>query len=196
MDFGNFPRVISQAHPVCWAGFQSDTRTLQQNGWEFSANQDMSNLTFGLMMRHQALGIHAATNMTHYGPMEMKHPNALIPFYIQWLTDKSIKFQHIQPPQWALDNECHPVDMQPQVIHEMKDIDDLNLFAGVSLARTKQLIVDPDDVSAMMDRILEVQDPARQERFKKMVQEARQDGSPNRAGPRQEFHAQIVSIAA
>ena len=194
MDFGNFPRVISQAHPVCWAGFQSDTRTLQQNGWEFSAHQDMADHSFGLMLRHQALGIHAATNLIHYGHMEMKHRDARLAFYIQWLTDKSINFQHVQPPQWV--DECSPVDMQPQVIHEMKNIDDLNLFAGVSLARTKQLIVDPDDVSAMMARILEVQDPARQERFKKMAAEARQEGSPNKASPRQTFHAQIVSIAA
>ena len=200
MQFDVFPRMLSRPHPVCWAGFQSDTRTLQQNGWEFSAHQDVANYEFGLMMKHSALGIHACTNLVDYRTTVagMNHPHARMPFYIQWLTDRSIKF-HYEPPTWMW--ECKPADMQPQVVHELRDIDDMNLFAGC-MARTNEVIVDPHSVPDLMDRILELQEPGRQEYYRQQAAEMRRRAmdpgieAAAKSSPRQKFHAQILSLAS
>lgn len=194
--------VQSRPHPVFWAGFKSNTFALQQAGWEFSASQAPELDGVGLMMRHRGLGMVASTNlvpMMHFyqSGYAMHDPNAIQPFHVQWLTDRNPQFQYINPPDYL--EYCQPVDMKPQLMQqsEVRTLDDMNIFANVCMARTTELIVDPDDVSAMMDRILELQDPARQERFKRMVQEQKDPGRVRSDPmPRQQFHAQIVSIAA
>lgn len=201
MAFDQFPRMMSQPHPVCWAGFQSDTRTLQQNGWEFAAHQDAAHYRFGLMMKHSALGIHACTNLVDYTTRTagMLHPDARQAFYIQWLTDRNLRVQDVRPPDWMW--EAKPVDMQPQVVRELVTLDDLNLFAGC-MARTNEIIVDPHSVPDMMDRILELQEPARQEYFRQQAAEMRRRNqdpgieAAAKSSPRQNFHAQIVSLVA
>jgi len=184
--------ILSRPHPVIWAGFRSDTRTLQQAGWEFSASQQFETDSVGLVMRHGVMGIHAVTN-TVPNMMYDLHPQALQQFRVNYLTDRGITFQHMEVPNWL--PTCRPVDMQPQMV-EVKSIEDMNLFAGC-MARTQELIVDPDDVSAMMDRILELQRPGAQAHYEKVLRDSRAEGSVVRgAGPRQNFHAQVISLVA
>ncbi len=185
--------ILSRPHPIYWAGFRSDTRTLQQEGWEFSASQHYEMDSVGLVMRHGAYGIHAVTSLVESRPYDL-HPQALQPFHIQYLTDRGIKFQSYQPPNWL--QECKPVDMMTQMV-EVKDIDDMNMFAGI-LARTKELIVEPEDVSALMDRILDLQKPGAQAHYEKVLREGRDGHAAVRGGaaPRQQFHAQVISLVA
>ncbi len=184
--------ILSRPHPVHWAGFRSDTRTLQQAGWEFSASQRYETDSVGLVMRHGVMGIHAVTNVVPNMMYDL-HPQALQQFHINYLTDRSIEFHYTNMPDWL--PSCEPVDMQPQIV-EVKSIEDMHLFAGC-LARTNEIIVDPDDISAMMDRILDLQKPGVQEHYEKVLREGRDAHSVvRRAGPRQQFHAQIISLVA
>ena len=184
--------ILSRPHPVLWAGFRSDTRTLQQAGWEFSASQQFETDSIGLVMRHGVMGIHAVTNTVPH-IMYDRHPQAVQQFHINYLTDRSIKFERYRMPQWV--SECNPVDMIPQMI-DVKSIEDMNLFAGC-LARTQEIIVDPDDVSAMMERILDLQKPGAQAHYEKVLRESRIEGAVMReVGPRQAVHAQVISLVA
>lgn len=186
--------ILSRPYPVYWAGFESTTLRLQQAGWEFSASQRYGMDAVGLMMRHQATGMVGCTNtVPNMLLYDMGHMSALPPFAVEWLTDQKVMIHNYHAPDWL--HACEPVDMKPQMV-EVKDIRDTNLFAGVALTRTKELIVDPNSVPELMDRILELQEPGRQEHFQKMVREAKREGSHMSAPPRQDFHAQIVSIAA
>lgn len=184
--------ILSRPHPVYWAGFRSDTRTLQQEGWEFAAEQRMEMDCVGLVMRHAAYGIHAVTGLVENRPYDL-HPQALQPFHVQYLTDRGIKYQHYTPPDWL--PSCKPVDMMPQMV-EVKDIDDMNMFAGI-MVRNKELIVEPEDVSTLMDRILDLQKPGAQAHYEKVLRQGREGHSAVRgAGPRQQFHAQVISLVA
>ena len=184
--------ILSRPHPVLWAGFRSDTRTLQQAGWEFSASQQFESDSVGLVMRHGAMGIHAVTN-TVPNMMYDLHPQALQQFHINYLTDRGIQYRQFDMPHWL--PTCTPADMQPQMV-EVKSIEDMNLFAGC-MARTQELIVDPDDVSAMMDRILDLQKPGAQAHYEQVLRESRVEGAVVRGtGPRQAFHAQVISLVA
>ncbi len=186
--------ILSRPHPIFWAGFRSDTQQLQQAGWEFSASQMYERDEIGLVMRHGALGIHATTN-TVPNMMYDLHPQVLQQFHVQWLTDRGIKFQQtsLTMPDWL--PSCQPVDMRPQMV-EVKSIEDMQLFAGC-MARTNEIIVDPDDVNAMMERILDLQRPGAQEHYERVLRESRAEGAVVRgAGPRQAFHAQVISLVA
>lgn len=184
--------ILSRPHPVLWAGFRSDTATLQQAGWEFSASQRYDTDSVGLVMRHGVMGIHAVTD-TVPNMMYDIHPQALQEFHINYLTDRGIQYRTFNAPDWL--PACEPVDMSPQMV-EVKSIEDMQLFAGC-LARTQEIIVDPDDVSAMMERILDLQKPGAQEHYEKVLRDSRAEGAVvRRAGPRQQFHAQIISLVA
>lgn len=187
-------RILSRPHPIHFAGWRSDTFTLQQAGWEFSAAQREDMDAVGLAFRHPQLGLKGLTNTIPAYLYENlnDHHNGAPPLNVCWMTDAQVQFKHYEVPMWAA--QCAPVDMRPQMIDEVKSFDDLVRFAPVSLARTVELVVDPDDVSAMMDRILTLQDPARQERYRETVRQGRR--AQERPVPRQEFHAQIVSLAS
>ena len=187
--------ILSRPHPMHFAGWRSDTFTLQQAGWEFTASQRIGMDEVGLAFQHPRLGLKGLTNtIPSYVYAEMGiHRDTAPPFHVTWMTDAQVQFRQIEIPHWL--PSCDPVDMRPQMIDEIKDFDDMVRFAGVSMARTAELIVDPDDVSAMMDRILTLQNPARQKRYREIVRQGRQVGSAKPVS-RQNFHAQIVSFAA
>lgn len=183
-------RILSRPHPVFWAGFRSDTQTLQQAGWEFTASQRYEVNEVGLVMRHGAMGVHAVTN-TVPNMMYDLHPQAVQQFHINYLTDRGIQYRTFDTPHWL--PSCEPVDMSPQMV-EVKSIDDMQLFAGC-LARTKEIIVDPEDVSALMDRILDLQKPGAQAHYEEVLRKNKVEGAIVRgAGPRQAFHAQVISL--
>ena len=184
--------ILSRPHPVFWAGFRSDTQTLQQAGWEFSASQRYEDDSVGLVMRHGVLGIHAVTN-TVPNMMYDIHPQAAQPFHIHYLTDRGIQYRTFDRPHWL--PSCKPVDMHPQMV-EVKSFEDMQLFAGC-MARTNEIIVEPDDVATLMERILDIQRPGAQAHYEQVLQEGRAKGAVMReAGPRQQFHAQVISLVA
>lgn len=184
--------ILSRPHPVLWAGFRSDTRTLQQAGWEFSASQQYENDNVGLVMRHGVMGIHAVTD-TVPNIMYDRHPQDIQQFQINYLTDRGIRYRHFQMPPWL--PTCKPVDMIPQLV-EVKSLEDMQLFAGC-LARTQEIIVDPDDVSAMMERILTLQKPGAQEYYAEQLRKMQEPGQIVKdVRPQQQVHAQIISLVA
>ena len=193
--YGQFPDrfVQSAPHQIYWAGFRSDTYTLQQNGWEFSADQRIERDEIRLAMRHQDTGMHAVTSAIP-GFMYAENPMARQHFNVVFMTDRGMKFQYYPAEPIMAVTEATPVDMRPQRV-EVKDIEDFKIF-GCPLVRTNEVIVDPNSVPDLMDRILELQDPARKEHFMRLAKEAKAPGRIIEPGPQQQFHAQIVSIAA
>ena len=90
--------------------------------------------------------------------------------------------------------EFEPIDARPQYIAERKSIKDFDIFA-TPLARTEEIIVEPQDVMAMLEQIKKMQAPGQAEIRQR-------DRARDRSGyydlepqPRQVFHAQILSIA-
>lgn len=190
--------VASRPHPVFWAGFKSNTWALQQAGWEFSMQQDPAYDRIGMVMRNRQFGMRAGSVGISYYNLEngIRDPNNLQPFQVNWMTNADIGYRVMEQVNISpYIEEYRPVDARPQVV-AVRDFDDLNIFAGAPLARTQEIIIDPDDVSAMMDRILELQRPGREAHYKEMVREASRAGNIPQAVPRQNFHAQILSFAA
>lgn len=86
-----------------------------------------------------------------------------------------------------------PIDAHPQFVERtVASLEDLVHFAP-ALVRTQEIIVPEETVPDLMERILKMQDPARQARLKAELREARY-GQDIRYAPQQKFHAQILSI--
>lgn len=189
-------RILSKPVPVHWAGFESTTYKLQQAGWEFSAEQDPAMARCRLMMRHKVFRMHGCSNFVDtdfYGPQYGSHWNSMH-FSLQWMTSGDVMVHRIMDDF----SNFKPVDMQPQILSnsEIENIEDMALFAGVSLVRTKEIVVDPTTVSDLMAQILKQQDPARKEYYEEQVKISFRSGQRiDGIRPRQNFHAQIVSLA-
>jgi hypothetical protein len=95
-----------------------------------------------------------------------------------------------------LDWNFQAIDARPTFVEtEIKSLEDLAHFAP-ALVRTQEIILPEETVPDLMKRILEMQEPGRQENLKRKLRSAQDPDYVALAGPRQKFHAQILSIAS
>lgn len=175
---------------VNWAGFQTDTFTLQQQGWSLSADQDVCRMQMRLAMRNERLGMVGITepvewDFFHYA----RDPVSQLPTLRMQIMSRQVNVIH----EWegALSN-FRPIDAMPQMIErKVTALEDLVHF-NPSLARTQQMIVPEESVDDLMARILEMQQGTRIERIRNEIAE----GAEVSFVPQQKFHAQIISLAA
>lgn len=186
---------LSRPRPVYWAGWESNTHRLQQAGWQFAAEEDFTDFRTRIIMRHEPLRMHAISEFQETDFIrareDMRYAREGMPFHVNYMAS------HFQVMlNGGFDpGAFRPVDMQPQIVtaREIKDIEDLSLFAA-PMARTNEVIVDPHSVPELMNRILELQEPGRQEYFRQKAAEMRRDRE--KFQPRQQFHAQVLSLVA
>lgn len=183
-----FDPVISAPHKVVWGGFESTTTRLQQAGWELSAEQSDFHMGVRLAMRHRDWKIYGVTNVVNVDRFSYTRSQGALCFVVAYMAN-DITVQ-------TMDNFSgfSPIDAAPQFIAERKSIEDFNIFA-TPLARTQEIIVDPQDVMAMLERIKMMQAPEQSAIRQRDRLRERRDGIELDAQPRQVFHAQILSIA-
>jgi hypothetical protein len=189
-------RLLSAPIKLHWAGWEATTYSLQQAGWQLSAQQDMQYGSMRIAMKHEDQQVWGLTDRVDYDYMTALHDpyghfrNMVIP--VRAMANR-IMIQLIEPVT-AMAN-FSPIDCTPQLdMRQIKTLEDLAHFAP-PLVRTKEIILPEEDVPALLTRILELQKPARDEYFKQQIR-AERDGMMIDAHPRQKFHAQILSIAA
>ena len=191
-------RILSKPMPVHWAGFESNTYRLQQAGWEFTADQSYERMGTRLMMRHQGFQMYGCTDHvdTDFFASRTSDKWRGIRFPIQWMTGGRVQVIHEVGGEGII-SAMQPVDMTPTLATaQARDIEDLNLF-GAPLVRTNEVIIDPNSVPEMMDRILELQKPGAQAHYEERLREMKRGGSRiDGLRPRQEFHAQVLSLVA
>lgn len=212
MSSRDFARLVSHPHFVEWCGFETTTAKLQQAGWEIAAEQDWASMGIRLMLRHEGHQMQAITAaVDFYRHAMMLDPRA----EYRMMPDPHdpdrgrLRFRVIRMARvlqfgfhgdedvvehfaetWKL------VDAEPQIAtHKVVSMNDLNIFA-TPLTRTEELIVDPADVGAILEKIKAAQRPEQERiRARQRLRESR-EGMMIDAQPQMNFHAQILSIAA
>lgn len=189
-------RVLSEPAVVWWSGFRSDTFRLQQEGWEIAAEEDVAYGRIRLLLRHQNLRLYALTDevmFEHRRPRQL-HEAPRLEFHVVMAAPR-IEVQRMASVGRCEFENFRQIDAQPQMVEtEIKSLDDFKIFA-TPLVRTEEIIVEPQTVSAMLDRIREMQAPEQAALREKQRLAARRDGLDAGAVPQQRFHAQIISIA-
>jgi hypothetical protein len=180
------PRILSQPVEVHWAGFRSDTLTLQREGWSISANQDAINRTMQIALRHdkaQMRGIGYMDEWVYERFMDMRygHFSPPTPIRLESVGERIFSHALTSVRNWNF----QPIDATPMFVETpIKSIDDLVYFAPV---HAKPVIIPPDSVPDLMERILKIQEPMREEYFREQTK---------RAGRAPTMHAQIMSLVA
>lgn len=187
-------RPLSMPMRVHFAGWESDTYRLQQNGWQLSAHEDFMYDGFQLAMRHEQYGIHGLSARVPYEYRSMMN-SPLTRDFGHAMPDVPVALASRFVSQiFGTDfTKFSPIDAQPQFdTRQIQYIEDFKLFAP-NLVRTQEIIVPEYDVDQLLTMILEKQQPAREEYFKRQI-EGQELTSLMK--PRQKFHAQIISLAA
>jgi len=183
-------QILSRPVKVDWAGWRSDTRTLQQHGWEISAHQELENDRMAIAFRHSQMGMRGLSELTAFEYERNFHDQ-------DYLQHVQLRISHLAggfklvPIDTSM--QFYPIDARPQVATwkgEEFTFDNFAHFAkGFSTA--KQIIMPPDeDVDQLLARILQKQEAGKQAYFEEKVRQAHRD-----AGPMPTVHAQIITLA-
>jgi hypothetical protein len=208
---GEERRLLSAPHRVRFAGFVATTPALQQMGWQLSAEQDFAGMGVRLAMRHEDAQIIAIKNkVDFYRFLQANHPSHIHRSLSGTDEDYFLTFDVVRignlnsmVEYWSLGDDdrnpygaFRPIDAKTQYVnHRVDKFEDLIIFAP-ALVETQELIVDPGDVSAILEKIRAAQVPEQEAiRQRKRLRESR-EGMMLEAEPRRAFHAQILSIAA
>lgn len=191
------------------AGWVSDTYTLQREGWQLSAAQRFDNMTLQIAM-HLPGNTYCITNvvdlqyfrtgqdrveMLRHLELNVPHSSASIVLRTGDTYDERGHMRKTwNEPIRAAYATFQPIDATPfsRDLEKGHKLEDMVIFRPLA---TSEIIVAPDTVPGLMDKILELQDPS----MKKLIVEQRirsaRSGQPTDA-PRVENHCQIISIAS
>jgi len=144
---------------VMWAGWRSDTLTLQQCGWQLAVEDDPQRRLFRIALHHPTMHLYGIMDKDilymrprndyyeEFPPLCITHMASDITVDIR--TTK--RFKNF----YAVDAEPYLETSQPQ------KLSDLVLFRP--LDAIKEIIIEPKDVNEMMERILSLQAPKQAE---------------------------------
>lgn len=181
----------SQPCKVLWLGFESNTLALQQAGWELAVEQHFEEMRIRLLMRHQQLNMYAISEFNtfdffHYA----RSQNTPTPVFR--VIQAAPRIEVVNMIGDSLDR-FRQIDARPAFDRfERKSIEDFGIF-NVPLVRTEEIIVDPGEVSDILQKLLEMQSPE-QKAIRDRNRGRDRRGEMLEAGPVQKFHAQIISL--
>jgi hypothetical protein len=156
-------------NPVCtvrWAGWSSDTLTLQRAGWQFAAQQEKHRGTVRLALRHPQ-GWHGLTNEVNYERVRhmlagrdgsvFAHDGRLLTFDVVCLgSNVQVCASSVPMTGWRA------VDMFPAsttAVYEQRSLLDWVPFMPVN-HEAEQIVVAPESVGQVLDLLLRCQAPA------------------------------------
>lgn len=192
-----YSRLLSAPHIILWAGWESTTSRLQQEGWQFAAHQNYEDDSVQLVFKHQEYRMRGISEriqirfLEHSSMSGHRSPPQLV-FHCHVAGD-FMMVQHNAPRL----RDFKAIDAIPQMVtttqEQMSTLEEaLSIFVP-PLVRTKEIIVEPKDVQEAMDALLRLQS---KELSEVRAREKSRERRENLHAPRDVFHAQIISLAA
>jgi hypothetical protein len=198
-------------NPVCkisFLGWESTTTQLQRAGWSIAAEEDVMGVMFSggpcirLALHHERAGLYLVTDRENFDYYRLASG---------WSEDFMEQIRHLVfrviyaaprietlrvPDDFSRFSPIDALPMYESVEREVKRIEDYRLFRP--LDKMKDIIVDPNSVPELMQRILEIQMPEQQairERARKAQARHETAKKFDEVAPAQQIHAQIITLA-
>lgn len=155
-DMGFERAILSPPVGVCWEGWRSDTRTLAGNGWEFAVERDAFDERFHVTMRHRrdgwfgiGQGIRAHLQRAVYEPYSTTADAIVV--------HRMAQENHLLVTLMG-ELKFDRVDMTPNYMATREEVAAAKLGIFRPWAdKAQELIVEPETVSMLMDRIINMQ---------------------------------------
>lgn len=184
-------RILSRPMKVRWAGWESDTYSLQQAGWDLSVDQDICHGRMRMVIRHGSTGMIGQTQDLPYDYLEAARQGSVSQFcpHIWQMRHLGGSLMVTHGEGFNPFHQFHAIDAKPQYDATRIDhLEDLVHFAKAPLVRTTALVLPEATVDDLLKEILERQQEAKLDYFRDVVQ---QEGALMRP---HKFHAQIISL--
>jgi hypothetical protein len=209
----------SEPVPVQLLGFFTNTYILGRFGWDLALDEDFRDpLGKNAVLHHKELGLSLFGRLNGWEQLRSDRMDRACGYgwvdsgesdfsrqSAAWYAARDMHLPHIEIQRAAMRNsqvvrmpELRSMswrDTAPEYVEsDIRELHRLPLFAQLYAARpeTQELIVEPQDVQALLDQILAAQGPQRREI---RARDRRRERDAPQEAPRQ-VHAQIVSLAA
>lgn len=159
--------IYSEPVKVVWAGWESDTLTLQRCGWRISADESQYGSRVGIAIHHKELDTYGVSDMMDFDYMrrrigqynsmqEMLRMQPLV-FGMQMAQQVQVHMMMQESPRYM------PVDATPMRMEEsLENLEDLALFHSMPKPE-KDIILPPPSFDEIMQLALEHQAPKQKE---------------------------------
>jgi hypothetical protein len=194
-SLSNFRGFVQSAPiQIRWAGFESNTLVLQNNGWRIAIEDEFDHIMYQhqirFLLRHETLNITAITSIEQVD-FERLYMNGKgkyeMPYFHIYIAARDIIYTRI--PEIKLGN-LYEIDARPEYIEEENiNFNDLPIFKTL-IKPDNALIVEPDKIADILAQIVECQSPKQAEIRERIRKES------GRNDIKQTLHAQILSVAA
>lgn len=180
---------------VFWAGWESDTLTLQNNGWQLAVEEDIYRMQMRIAIFNPAMKLYGfQKDFVHY--VRTYDGSELPPLVISGMAPQ-ISFLKFNT---TMNYNYQPINAEPQFCEqEIKSLSDMAIFRP--LQAINEIVVEPKNVDEMLSRILELQSPMQAElREKARLEERRNrnvvDFNQYREvyNPKTDIVAQVISL--
>ncbi len=193
---GYFRRPVK----VHFLGWSSDTYRLQHNGWQVSAHQDFQHQALQIALHHPESGLYGLSEYVEIDFMSATQQMDYldhITLNITAITTKMIVRHEVYSMPETMHRQFSPVDCTPGYVYfKNSNIEDLIPFRPLPKF-DNELIVKPDSVPELLDKILVLQDGKMKDLIEKQRErESRGEVENILQGKKISNHCNIISIAS
>lgn len=192
-------RILSHPVRVEWAGWRTDTLSLQQAGWEIAVDFDPNRQMYRLLLRHQLMNLYALSDSRVIHRKRQFETTPDFPVFRVSVVSPRIEVHRFEAPRMygpssSFEN-FQQIDAEPVYTERrIESIEDFNIF-NVPLTRAEQIVVDKADMTVIehLEAIRKLQAPKQRELRDAALRYKR--GSTGGAAPRMDVIANVVSLA-
>jgi hypothetical protein len=161
-----------------WAGWRTDTLTLQQNGWEIATDFDIRRLAYTLLLRHKLMRLYAVSDsqVVEQAITDPAFPADRFPIFHIRAVAPSIQTHVVAGYDFSKFRE---IDATPMVAHNIiQRVEDMNIFAAPMPGSKGELLVDGADMTVIehLEAIKRLQSDKQME-IRERILRSRDEGS-------------------
>lgn len=204
----SFETIKNPIFKVHWAGWEADTLSLQRNGWQISAEQDMMRMAIRFAFKHEAYRIYGVSDlvseldvMGYHGRFNPKMTGTFREFPTVTIRHMASNIDVIVHTNFS---SFTPINAVPEFLtQERKHIDDFKLFRPID--KINEIVIARPNAEGLLQEILKLQDPKQAEirekrrkefrRFNSIMEGMSFDDASKIALPSSDIVAQIVAVA-
>jgi hypothetical protein len=164
------PLLLGRPIGVVWAGWQSDTYTLQRNGWNFALERDLLHQQYTLALEHKDMRLYALTDRISFEQAHFsKEYSPEVPLFRVVHVAQTIRIREVVTSyDWR--ESFKPIDATPQYRNDIYDMD--VLFAPFR-TKVEEVIINKADMTVIehLEAIKRLQDPEQTAIRKRMLDE-------------------------
>lgn len=179
--YDNFPRLLNQPVRIHMAGWTSDTYKLQRNGWQISVEESHAihrmDIVLRMALKHPELKLYGLTNPQIIDDAVFQYEvdfERNIELHVGCMATEIRVRREITVGDFSMfrpiDAKPHYEDTATAMVQE-RSLDDFKIFRA--LPQQEEIIIKPESVGELLDKIRSMQDPFQAEFREKKRKELR-----------------------